>query len=261
MKIDHLQPEDWIHKDTQWVQRGIRLFLARPGRWWMRYRGYGHQPRVPETGGFLLAPAPHGAFGDPFIYGLGQPRRQLRFMAKYQAIEWPILGRMMRWAGGFPVHRGGDRSSRGLGIAQRVLESGDGLVIFMEGHLVLEDDGLGTPRNGLAYLALKTGVPVVPAAAWGSKRARAYGRAWWNHWPRTTVVWGEPLQFERDDAPSEERIVEVRDEIWSHVTRCFEQAKAIAHHPNGRPPAGTPLDEALAGSGWTSPASAERPTT
>lgn len=243
MKIDHLQPEDWIDHNTQIPQRFVRIVFSRMGRWWMRYRGYGHQPRVPDEGGFLLAPAPHGAFGDPFVFGLGQPRRQLRFMAKYQSLEWPLIGRAIRWAGGFPVHRGGTRSRAGLVVAERVLEAGDGLVIFMEGTLVLEHDGLGTPRNGLARLALVTGVPVVPAAAWGSKRARAYGSRWYKHWPKTTVVWGPHLQFERDVDPTDERIDEVRDAIWAEVTRCFEQAKAIAHLPGGRPPAGTPIDE------------------
>ena len=249
MKIDHLAPDDWIDRDTSWMQRLVRVLFSRPGRWWMRYRGYGHQPRVPETGGFLLAPAPHGAFGDPFVFGLGQPRRQLRFMAKYQALEWPILGRLIRWGGGFPVHRGGNRSHKALAVAERILESGDGIVIFMEGRLELEDDGLGTPRNGLALLALRTGVPVVPVAAYGSKRARAYGSRWYKHWPKTTVVWGAPLQFEHVDEPSPERVAQVRDEIWAAVSRLFDQAKAIHFTPGGRPPAGTPIDQALAAAG------------
>ncbi len=246
MRIDHLAPEDWIDRNTTWIQRLVGVLFSRPGRWWMRYRGYGHQPRVPADGGFLLAPAPHGAFGDPFVFGLGQPRRQLRFMAKHQALEWPILGRLIRWGGGFPVHRGGSRSHAALDVAARILEAGDGIVIFMEGHLVLDHDGLGTPRNGLARLALRTGVPVVPAAAYGSKRARSYGSRWYKHWPRTTVVWGEPLQFPREVDPTDERVAEVRDEVWSAVTTLFEQARAIHFRPGGRPPAGTPLELALA---------------
>lgn len=252
MRIDHLTPDDWIDRDTAWVQRLVRICFSRPGRWWMRYRGYGHQPRVPDEGGFLLAPAPHGAFGDPFVFGLGQPRRQLRFMAKYQALEWPLIGRLIRWGGGFPVHRGGSRSHAALAVAERVLEAGDGIVIFMEGHLVLDHDGLGTPRSGLARLALWTGVPVVPAAAYGSKRARAYGSRWYRHWPKTTVVWGPHLQFEAEEEPSEERVAEVRDAIWAEVSRCFDQARAIHFRPGGRPPAGTPLAEALAHTGHES---------
>ncbi|MCW2927636.1 MAG: 1-acyl-sn-glycerol-3-phosphate acyltransferase [Thermoleophilia bacterium] len=246
MRISHLPASHWAQHDSRAPQRLIRWIFAKPGRWFMRYRGYGHQPRVPETGGFLLAPAPHGAFVDPFIYGLGQPRMQLRFMAKYQALEWPIAGRLIKWGGGFPVYRGGDRSKAALEVARVVVESGDGLVVFMEGKLVLEHDGLGTPRNGLARLALATGAPVVPAASWGSKRAEAYGKRWWTHRPRITAVWGEPLQFAREEAPTEERVGEVREEIWAKVTECFEQAKTIAHLPGGRPPSGLTVEEALA---------------
>lgn len=245
MKIEHLTPDDWVDRDTSWMQRLVRVLFSRPGRWWMRYRGYGNQPRVPDEGGFLLAPAPHGAFGDPFVFGLGQPRRQLRFMAKHEALEWPVLGRLIRWGGGFPVHRGGTRSQAALEVAERVLQSGDGIVIFMEGKLVLDNDGLGTPRSGLARLALATGVPVVPAAAYGSKRARAYGSRWYKHWPKTTVVWGEHLQFPREKSPSEKRVAEVRDNIWAAVTLCFDQAKSIHFCPGGRPRAGTPLESAL----------------
>jgi len=235
MRIDHLTLRDWAHHDPSVPQRLVRWLMTNPGRRLFRYRAYGHLPRVPEKGGFLLAPGPHGAYADPFVFGLGQSRTQLRFMAKSQSLEWPVVGRIIKWAGGFPVRRGGGRSSAALEVAEAVVESGDGLVIFMEGHLVLDHDGLGTPRSGLARIALATGVPVVPVAAWGAKRARAYGRRWWWHWPRITVFWGEPLQFQREEAPSEERVAEVRDAIWAQVTYCFEQARVIARQPGGRP--------------------------
>ena len=242
MKLDGIEPADWARHDPSGAQRLVRWLVSRPGRIAYRYRGYGVEPRVPETGGFLLAPGPHGAFADPFIFALGQSRTRLRFMAKYQALEWPIVGRMIRWAGGFPVHRGGSRSDAALEVARVVLESGDGLVMFMEGKLMLDHDGLGTPRSGLARLALATGVPVVPVAAYGSKRARAYGRRWWWHWPRVTIVWGPHLQFPREESPTLERIDQVRDAIWAEVSRCFDQARNVAQTPSGRPPAGTVLE-------------------
>jgi len=241
MKIDHLTLGDCADRDRSLPQRLVRTLLTRPGRVFYRYRGYGHQPRVPQEGGFLLAPGPHGAFADPFIFSLGQQRTPLRFMAKYEALEWPIIGRIIRWGGGFPVHRGSGRSADALAVARTVIESGDGVVMFMEGRLILDHDGLGTPRNGLARLALETGAPVVPVAAWGAKRAVAYGKRWWWHWPKVTAVWGEPIRFEREEAPSDERVAEVRELIWAEVRRCFDQAKAIAHAPGGRPPAGTAM--------------------
>lgn len=237
MKLDGHTPDDWARHNPTAAQRLARWLITRPGRALYRYRGYGHQPRVPAEGGFLLAPGPHGAFADPFVFTLGQQRPRLRYMAKHQALEWPIVGHLIRWAGGFPVHRGSGRGDAGLEVARAVVENGDGVVVFMEGHLVLDHDGLGTPRSGLARLALATGAPVVPVAAWGSKRARAYGSRWWRHWPRITVVWGEPMQFERDDAPDAERVTQVRDAIWEQVSSCFLQAKAIAHTPGGRPSA------------------------
>lgn len=246
MRIDQLSPADWAHVDPTPIQRAIRRVVTRPGRWWLRFRAYGPQPRVPDAGGFLLAPGPHGAYKDPFVFALGQPRTRLRFMAKFQVLEWPIIGRLVRWGGGFPVHRGGGRGGAALQVAQAVVDSGDGVVIFMEGKLVLDHDGLGTPRDGLARLALATGAPVVPVAAYGSKRAIAYGRRWWNHRPCVTMVWGSTLRFAPEPDAAPERVAEVRDEIWASVTQCFADARAIAHRPGGRPPHDTPLEEALA---------------
>jgi len=258
MKIDHFQPDDWINVNPKWVQRFVRWFFSRPGRHIYRYRGYGHDPRTPSEGGFLLAPGPHGAFLDPFVFALGQKRTRMRFMAKYQVLEWFGVGRIVRWGGGFPIHRGGGKSISGLEVARNIVAKGEGLVMFMEGRLELDGVGLGNPRSGLARLALGTGAPVVPVAAWGSKRARAYGKRWWYHWPRVTVVWGEWIQFPQEEHPTEERVEEVRDAIWERVSRCFDQANAIAHRPSGRPPKGTPLGQALEMAGYELTPGAER---
>lgn len=244
MKLDGLQPHDWAHVDPGPLQRLGRVLVTRPGRLLYRYRGYGARPRVPATGGFLLAPGPHGAYADPLIYLLGQERIRLRFMAKHQSLEWPLIGRVIRWGGGFPVHRGGGRSSAALEVAEAVVESGDGLVVFMEGKLVLDHDELGTPRDGLARLALATGAPVVPVGTWGAKRARAYGRRWWWHWPRVTAVWGEPITFPREQSPSPERVAEVREAIWAEVGRCFDRARELGTRAAPRPPADAVLEVA-----------------
>jgi len=107
--------------------------------------------------------------------------------------------------------------------------------MFMEGRLVREP-GLGAPRSGLAVLALTTGVPVVPVAAWGNKPAWVYGRKR-RPWRRamTTVVWGEPLSFPREVNPSAERVVEVRDQIWAEVARLHAYARELHERPGGRP--------------------------
>ena len=154
-------------------------------------------------------------------------------MSKYQALEWPVIGRLIRWGGGFPVRPGQD-GQPALQVAERILESGHGLIMFMEGKLVRTPE-LGKPFNGLARLALRTGVPVVPVAAWGNKPAWVYGRRRFGAMPRTTVVWGEPMSFERISDPSESDITSARDAIWDEVRRLHELARELHVHPGGRP--------------------------
>jgi 1-acyl-sn-glycerol-3-phosphate acyltransferase len=150
-------------------------------------------------------------------------------MAKEQALRWPIAGRLIRWAGGFPVQKGSGRSEAALEVARAVVESGDGLVMFMEGRVWRDDDGLGPPKSGLARLALATGAPVVPVGIWGAKRPSAYGRRGFAWFPRrVTCVWGAPISFPVEAEPSRERVEQVRDEIWSHVERLYAEARQHA---------------------------------
>ncbi|MBC7643501.1 MAG: 1-acyl-sn-glycerol-3-phosphate acyltransferase [Thermoleophilia bacterium] len=232
MKIDRLTNDDWARVHPRRLQRSGRVVTRRIGRWLFRYQGYGRE-RIPATGGFIIAPN-HGSYVDPFFF-LHGTNRTVRFMAKYQALEWPIVGRFIKWGGGFPTNRPGGAGRPVLDIARCVLEAGNGLIMFMEGKLVREP-GLGTPRSGLAVLALNTGVPVVPVAAWGNKPAGIYGRKrrFWQR-PKVTVVWGEPMSFPREDNPSAERVAEVRDQIWAQVTRLHAFAHELHERPGGRP--------------------------
>lgn len=230
MKIDHLTADDWVSVDPHWLQRLGRSLTRRIGRWIFRYRGYGRE-RIPREGGFIIAPN-HGSYVDGFFFGHG-PTRTVRFMSKYQALEWPVVGRIIMWGGGFPVRRG-QSGQPALEIALRVLESGHGLIMFMEGKLVRTPE-LGHPHRGLAVLALQSGAPVVPVAAWGNKPAWVYGRKRWRQLPRTTVVWGEPLSFPRVAQPDDASIERVRDEIWAEVSRLHEIARELHQRPGGRP--------------------------
>ncbi len=227
MKIDHLPPDAWTAVDPSRIQKIGRRIFTRPARFIVRYRGFGHEPRVPQSGGFLLT-ANHGSRIDPFVLGMGQERVRLRFMAKEEALRWPIAGRLIRWLGGFPVKKGGGRAEVALAIAREVINSGDGVVMFIEGRVHRKDDGLLEPRSGIARLALMTGAPVVPVGIWGGKRATAYGkktRPW--RLRRITAVWGEPRVFEITPTPSRERVAEVRDQIWSDIVDLYTHAREL----------------------------------
>lgn len=230
MNINRLTVDDWVHVNPHRMQQVARWATRRIGRLLFRYRGYGSE-RIPAEGGFIIAPN-HGSYLDGFFFGHGT-RRTVRFMAKFEALEWPVVGRVIRWCGGFPVTRGAT-GQPAFAVAEHILDAGHGLIMFMEGKLVRTPE-LGTPFNGLARLALRTGVPVVPVAAWGNKPAWVYGRRRFASWPRTTVVWGEPMQFARVDEPRDELIGDTRDAIWSEVARLHGIARQLHERQGKRP--------------------------
>lgn len=95
--------------------------------------------------------------------------RSVRYMAKVQAFSVPILGYLMRATGAFPVRRGeGDR--RALVTALRVLEGGQILGFFPEGHRS-ESGALLRGKPGIGFLVSRApDVPLVPIAMIGTKQ-------------------------------------------------------------------------------------------
>lgn len=118
----------------------------------------------PLPPGPLIVVAPHRNSVDPFLLA-ASTRRQLHYMvaAEYAAI--PLVGGYLRLVGCIPV----DRSRADIGAvkaAMRYLKDGEAVGIFPEGGIRSAETG-GHGRHGTAMLALKTGVPVIPAGIGG----------------------------------------------------------------------------------------------
>jgi 1-acyl-sn-glycerol-3-phosphate acyltransferase len=127
---------------------------------------------VPTEGPFVLAPV-HRSFLD---FGLvaGVTKRRLRYMAKAEIFTYSVGARLLDALGAFPVHRGAaDREALSKSI--EVVRGGEPLVLFPEGTRrsgpVVED-----LFEGAAYVAARTGVPIVPVGIGGSERALQKGR-------------------------------------------------------------------------------------
>lgn len=133
---------------------------------------------VPRTGGLLVAPI-HLTSLDPTALACTMPHRRLLAMAKEELWNNKLFGWLIGQIGAFPVKRGeGDTESIRMSIA--VLEAGYALLVFPEG--TRGDAKTLLPMNrGVAMLAKKTGVPVVPAGIIGTRPRRrgvvvAYGK-------------------------------------------------------------------------------------
>ncbi len=116
--------------------------------------------------------------------------RRLRYMGK----ESLWKGRFGAWfltaLGGFPVKRGtADREA--LRACQEVLERGEPLVLFPEGT---RQFGPETQHffDGAAFLACRTGAPIVPVGLGGTEAAMPKGSKM-VHPVKMTIVIGEPL--------------------------------------------------------------------
>src|SRR6266571_3606021 len=156
--------------------------------------------RVP-AGGFVLGANHLSGFDAVAIGGALFPRR-LGFMAKRQLFARPLLGPLVKALGGFP-------SVDGVGPAIELARAGQGVVIFPEGarrRLIRRH----RVRTGAARIALEGGVPLVPAALWGTDG--------WRRVRRWRVVFGPPVPIDdlRGTDPNK-AAQEATERLWEAI--------------------------------------------
>jgi len=145
---------------------------------------------VPQKGGFILAPN-HISYLDPPIAGCCISR-QVHFMAKEELFEVPILGKLIKITGSFPVKRGtADRQA--IRKALELLEKGEVVAIFPEGTRS-EDGKLQEPEIGIGMIALKSKAPIVPVALTGTDQVLRRGSKRLR-FAKIKVRIGKPLYF------------------------------------------------------------------
>jgi len=144
---------------------------------------------LPAEGPYLLAPV-HRSYVDWLIVARVTRRRRLRYIAKAEIWQSKFVGRLLEACGAFPVNRSGaDREA--LERCRAVLAGGEPLVMFPEG--TRRSGPIVTDlREGVAYLALRAGVPVVPVGIGGSEQAMPRGSTIPRP-RRVEVVVGEPV--------------------------------------------------------------------
>lgn len=157
----------WI----RFLRRPVRLFAATVLRGVFRMRVTGRK-RIPRHGAAILAPNHRSLVDIPAVAIL--TRRKVWCMGKEELFRSKLLGSFFYGLGGFPVRRGRpDR--RSLNTALDLLRSGELVVIYPEGTRT-PDSRFESIEEGFAYLALKTGAPVVPIALSGTESILPHGR-------------------------------------------------------------------------------------
>ena len=156
---------------------------------------------VPTSGPLILS-ANHISNADPPLMAawltpaLGRP---VHWMAKAEALEWPIAGWFMRQNGAFGIRRGA-ADTEAFRLARSVLEDGRVLGAFPEGTRS-PTGALQQAKDGVTLLALRTGAPILPVGIAGTDRFWPRGRKVWRVGGRISMRVGEPFVLERRAGP------------------------------------------------------------
>jgi 1-acyl-sn-glycerol-3-phosphate acyltransferase len=203
----------------------VRTLALGVARLWVRLTVVGRE-RLPAHGPFILAPV-HRSNLDFLMAGLVVPGR-MRYMAKDSLWKSRVLGRVVEVLGGFPVHRGSaDREA--LRICMQVIENGEPLVMFPEGTRRSGPD-VKELFDGAAYVAARTGVPLVPLGIGGSERAMPTGSKVIK--PRkVALVVGDPIHPPKGDGTGRvpRRVVrELTGQLRDAIQARFDEATQIS---------------------------------
>ncbi len=94
---------------------------------------------------------------------------QFRFVAKRSLFKMPFLGWHLKRSGHIPVDRERPREAmRSLDEAAEKIRAGSSVMLFPEGHRS-RDGKIGPFKSGSFYLAIQSGVPVVPITLNGTR--------------------------------------------------------------------------------------------
>ncbi len=118
---------------------------------------------------YIYAPNHASALDIPALY-VGLPV-QFRIMAKKELFKYPFMGWHLKRSGQIAIDAKDARSSmRSMQAAVNTVKAGTPLMVFPEGGRCT--DGLIQPfMSGAFYVAIKSGVPVVPVAIVGTLQA------------------------------------------------------------------------------------------
>jgi 1-acyl-sn-glycerol-3-phosphate acyltransferase len=217
-----IHPPTRLERFAYGAIRGAFALLAKP-YFRLEIRGREH---VPTHGPFVLAPV-HRSNLD-FIVVSALTRTRMRYMGKASIWKWRWGGKFVSMLGAFPVHRGSaDRDA--LRTCLAVIENGEPLVMFPEGTRrsgpVVED-----LFDGPAYIAARTGVPLVPVGIGGSDKAMPVGSNFIRP-HRIVLVVGEPIAPPPGDGSGRVRrrvVRELTERVRVSVQALYDEARRLA---------------------------------
>lgn len=145
--------------------------------------------KIPSKGPAILM-INHINFIDPFVVMAYLPRNIVP-MAKIEVYSYPVVGIFPRMYGVIPVQRE-EFDRQAVQGALEVLRAGEIILVAPEAH---RSPQLRSGKEGIAYLATRANVPVVPVAVDGTIGFPAFRLS--HRWrePGARIRFGSPFRF------------------------------------------------------------------
>lgn len=201
-------PHRYDHARWETRRRFLRFLIARIGFTLLakleRVEGLENFP----ASGPAIVMINHIAFVDPLAVMHVLPRNIVP-MAKVEVYNYPLVGIFPHMWGVIPVRRE-EVDRQALHQALDILKAGEIILVAPEGtrHTELQD-----AKVGVAYLASRGGVPVIPTAIDGSigfPALRSHSR--W-HEPGIVIRFGKPFRYQSTlGRPNREQLRRMTDE-------------------------------------------------
>jgi 1-acyl-sn-glycerol-3-phosphate acyltransferase len=214
------------------LYRAVRSILAGFARIFWRLEIHGRE-HVPSDGPFVLAPV-HRSNID-FLLASTVTKRRMRFMGKDSLWKYASLGKIWTALGAYRVRRGtADREA--LRQTVEAIQAGEPAVIFPEGTRrsgpVVEN-----LFDGAAYVAAKTGVPIIPVGIGGSEAAMPKGSKLLRP-VKIVVTVGKPIEVRLtpQGRVSRSAVRETTEELQAEIQRLYDEAQALAGVPKSLSP-------------------------
>jgi 1-acyl-sn-glycerol-3-phosphate acyltransferase len=191
---------------------------------WCRLRVEGRE-HLPKHALYVLAPTHRSIIDTPVASGVAS--RRLRFLGADKWWSNEHFGRLLTALGGFPVTRGtADREAlmRCIGV----VEGGEPLVLFPEGER--KSGPIVQPLlDGAVYIAMKTGVPIVPVGIGGSEKAMPKGARFIRPHKIVAII-GEPIRPPVDESGRVPRLArrDVTVQLHDELQRLYDLAQIRA---------------------------------
>lgn len=202
-------------------------------RWMLRQIGFRFLLKVDSVKGLQHFPRRgpailminHIAFVDPIVV-LGNLPRNIVPLAKVEAYRYPIWGIFPRIWQVIPVHRG-EFDRQAIRRALEVLEAGEVLLVAPEGT---RGPSLQRGKEGVAFLATRAAVPVIPVAITGTTGFPTLSPKRWRQ-PGAKVRLGRPFRYRhRGRRPDKIALRKMTDEAMYVLAAMLpEELRGVYH--------------------------------